>query len=330
VYVSSVAWSDYDNDGLLDFLLEGLSGNTFITELWRNTGNGFVNVPVPGLPGFADGSLAWGDFDNDGRPDFLITGLTNGTTEVSQVWRNTGSGFTNVPVPGLPGNFDNSVAWGDYDNDGQLDFLVTGIIDGGNASQLWRNSGLSSNAPSVAPAGLSATVTGSIVVLKWNPPADDHTPVPGLSYNVRIGTTPGGVDIISPGADPATGVRRVAALGNLGENLSATVFLPPGHYYWSVQAVDTSFAGSPFADEQQFSIGPVIVNPIHHANGVFEFDFTNRTALSFNVLASTDVVMPSTNWANLGPATSLGGGLYRFTDASAIGQPQRYYRLRQQ
>ena len=59
------------------------------------------------------------------------------------------------------------------------------------------------------------------------------TLAPDSAYSqfVLIGTTPGGVDILSPEADPATGWRRVATLGNLGENLSATFHLPPGHYY---------------------------------------------------------------------------------------------------
>lgn len=329
VYVSSVAWCDYDNDGLLDFLLEGLSGNTFLTELWRNTGNGFIRVPVIGLPGLADGSLAWADFDNDGRPDFLITGLTNGIGKVSQVWRNTGGGFADVPIPGLPGNFDNSVAWGDYDNDSRLDFLVAGTIEGGTVSQLWRNSGLASNAPPAAPAGLSATVSGTTAVLKWSPPIDDYTPAAGLSYNVRIGTAPGASDIASAPALP-NGRLLVPQMGTARNGLATFHQLTAGQtYYWSVQAVDTGFRGSPFAAEQQFTTTPLLVNPIRHANGDFEFDFTNRTVLNFDIIVSTNVTLPSTNWTNVGSATSLGGGLYRFTEAGATGQTRRFYLLRQ-
>ena len=71
-----------------------------------------------------------------------------------------------------------------------------------------------------------------------------HAPAAGLRYDVRIGTRPGGVDILSPEADPATGWRCVTTLGNLGGNLLATFHLSSGNYYWSVQAVDTSFAGT--------------------------------------------------------------------------------------
>jgi len=330
VYVSSVAWGDFDNDGLLDFLLEGLSGNTFTTQLWRNTGGGFTRVLVPGLAGIADGSLAWADYDNDGRLDFLITGLTNGATEVSELWRNTGSGFTNVPIPGLPGNFDNALAWGDFDNDSRLDFLIAGTISGNVVSQLWRNTGLASNSPPAAPTGLAATVIGTTVVLNWNAPADDHTPAAGLSYNVRVGSTPGGSDIVSAPA-LSNGVLRVPQMGNARNGLATFNQLTPGQtYYWSVQAVDPSFAGSPFAAEQQFHTSLLLINPVRHADGVFEFDFTNRTTLSFDILASTNVTLPSTNWTNLGPATSLGGGLYRFTDSQATTNTQRFYLLRHQ
>jgi hypothetical protein len=35
----------------------------------------FVLTPVPSLPAVASGSVAWGDYDNDGWQDFLLSGL---------------------------------------------------------------------------------------------------------------------------------------------------------------------------------------------------------------------------------------------------------------
>jgi hypothetical protein len=328
VFVSSAEWGDYDNDGLLDFLIEGLSTNGFIGQLWRNTGTGFTNVPVPGLPVIGDGSLAWADYDNDGRLDFLITGLSNGVTHASQLWRNTGTGFTNVPIPGLEGNFNNALAWGDFDNDGRLDFLIVGTTPGGPRSQLWQNIGPSSNSPPAAPAGLTAIVSGTSAVLRWDPPVDDHTPATGLSYAVRIGTTPGAGDILSPEADPVTGRRRVAALGSLGENLSATFLLPPGDYFWSVQAVDSGFVGSPFAAEQRFSISPLLIDSVRHRGGVFEFGFSATPGASFTAIATTNDLLPSSNWTELGPVPEESPGHFRFTDGDAANQPQRFYRIR--
>ncbi len=159
---SSVAWGDYDNDGRLDFLLTGITNGVWrISQLWRNTGSGFSNVTAsvaPGLPGVDRSSVAWGDYDNDGRLDFLITGDDVDQCRVSQLWRNTGSGFSNVTAsvaPGLPGVAESSVAWGDYDNDGRLDFLITGTtnVNSAGISQLWRNtgSGFTNVTASVAP-----------------------------------------------------------------------------------------------------------------------------------------------------------------------------------
>ena len=58
-------------------------------------------------------------------------------------------------------------------------------------------------------------------------------------------------------ADPTNGLRRVSAMGNLQHGLTAELEfadLPAGNYYWSVQAVDNAFAGSPFAPEQTFAV----------------------------------------------------------------------------
>jgi hypothetical protein len=220
------------------------------------------------------------------------------------------------------------MAWGDYDNDGRLDLLITGA----GKSQLWRNNmPVASNAPPAAPNGLFTAVSGNTASLNWNAPADDLTPAAGLNYNLRIGSAPGASDVLAPMA-LTDGLRLLPALGNAQTGTDAVMNLPFGRYYWSVQAVDSSFAGSPFAVEQQFTIAPRTFEPLLLGNGHFQFSFTitNQSSAVYEVLGTTNVSLPVAQWSVLGLPTHLGGGLYQFTDVLAPNHAQRFYLLRQQ
>jgi predicted nucleotidyltransferase len=139
VLYSSVAWGDYDNDGDLDVVLTGMSDTGPVSRVYRNAGGGTFNAIGAGLTGVYYGSVAWGDYDNDGDLDILLTGYDNpAATEVSKVYRNDGGAFTDIGA-GLTGVHASSVAWGDYDNDGDLDILLTGWTGSARVSKVYRN-----------------------------------------------------------------------------------------------------------------------------------------------------------------------------------------------
>src|SRR5262249_52454679 len=74
------------------------------------------------------------------------------------------------------------------------------------------------------------------------------------------GTTPGRNDVV-PSMSSINGTRLVPAPGNTGFNNWLVLHLPFDQInvetlYWSVQAVDASFQGGPFAAEQSFFINP--------------------------------------------------------------------------
>jgi uncharacterized repeat protein (TIGR01451 family) len=143
VYESDVAWGDYDNDGDLDVLLAGDDGSDFVTELRRNDGGGTFTEIATSFTGVGGASVAWGDYDDDGDLDVLLAG-GDGSDTVTELWRNDGGdSFSQVATAGLTGVLYGDVAWGDYDDDGDLDILLAGHNDdvSGPVTELWRNDG---------------------------------------------------------------------------------------------------------------------------------------------------------------------------------------------
>ena len=252
----SSVWGDYDNDGDLDILLTGQKdGGVSNSAVYQNTGSGFTEVFIGSLTAVFWSSSEWGDYDNDGDLDILLTGATNMALPydpISKVYQNTGSGFTEIFAGSLTAVHRASSVWGDYDNDGDLDILLTGSTGSVAISKIYQNTGTTFNTPPTVPTNLNADVSKNVnaVTLSWNQSTDNETPSAGLTYNIRIGTVSQGIDALTPMADVTTGYRRVVQMGNVNHNTTWIVNdLPNGKYFWSVQAIDNSFAGSPFASE---------------------------------------------------------------------------------
>jgi FG-GAP-like repeat len=325
---------DFDNDGWPDIAVTGLSSsNTPLCEIWRNLQNGSFSR-YASLPGI-NSRIVLGDFDNDGRLDILAPNqASSAATTPAQIWHNQGNGnfeLSSVPVYGDTGLAE----WGDLNNDGRLDLLLAGHylyysttnlnIYTVNYCRKYINNFPATNTPPTVPTGLKAQPTSpQSVRLIWNPSTDVQTPSPGLSYNIRVGTTPGGIDIVSPMADVVTGYRRVTQSGNAQQCLFAIVTnLPPGTYYWSVQAIDTGWMGSPFATEGKFTTTPSIGSSTYGSDGRFHISFNSFAGSSYTLKVSTNLV----DWSVITNAVAGVNGSYELIDGSSINSPKRFYRL---
>ncbi|MEA3503763.1 MAG: VCBS repeat-containing protein [Bacteroidota bacterium] len=138
---SDAAWGDYDNDGDVDFIICGEDNNGNIsTLLFNNLGNNsFLKVSTD-IPGVRTGSVDWGDFDHDGDLDILITGESYNNTIFSRVYRNDRDNIFFKIDAGITGVYLSDGAWGDYDNDGDLDLFISGMTKDHNpTSKIYRN-----------------------------------------------------------------------------------------------------------------------------------------------------------------------------------------------
>ncbi|MBI4906564.1 MAG: VCBS repeat-containing protein [Acidobacteria bacterium] len=128
---SGVAWGDFDNDGYEDLFVVSGGGPLSVSTsqlarslLYRNRGNGSFEI----VPEFPDTHVrgmaaAWGDYNNDGWLDLLVTGF-----DAIILYRNDrGRLGRDQRFTSLQG-FWAGAAWGDYNRDGYLDLYVCGYV----------------------------------------------------------------------------------------------------------------------------------------------------------------------------------------------------------
>ena len=140
-----IASGDFDADGDEDLFVTNIIGETFV--LYQNDGRGNfddarvragVARPTAALTGFG---TDWFDYDNDGWLDLFIANGAVNTLEhqrgrpvpyrmKNQLFRNTGSGSFEETTAAAGPAFDHSdvargAAFGDIDNDGDIDIVVT-------------------------------------------------------------------------------------------------------------------------------------------------------------------------------------------------------------
>lgn len=136
---------DINNDGLLDvFSCHDVAPNVY----YLNNGDGTWDWNQGGLGNEAYGGnygSIWIDHNNDGLIDLFIAKCRGaGAPEsIDELWENNGDGtFTNVAAQmGNMADFHQSwsSAWGDFDNDGDLDVMIGASSFSGGGHKLMRN-----------------------------------------------------------------------------------------------------------------------------------------------------------------------------------------------
>lgn len=138
-------WTDFNNDGIIDLFVanEGNAPN----DLYQGLGKGAFNRISEGdIAESAMSSMtgSWGDIDNDGDLDLFVGNSAYFKGERNQLYRNMGDHFTEIledPVSTFDGCTFGS-AFGDYDNDGDLDLAIAnGFCNGMLQNRLYENQG---------------------------------------------------------------------------------------------------------------------------------------------------------------------------------------------
>lgn len=140
-----VNWVDYDNDGDADLFVTNESNQA--NDLFRNEGNGsFLKITSGPLVTSLRGSMSasWGDVDGDGDQDVFIANAAYFQTQNNQLFINNGGTFSEITSGQLvtDGGCSYGSAFGDVDNDGDLDLAVAnGFCNGAIQNFLYLNDG---------------------------------------------------------------------------------------------------------------------------------------------------------------------------------------------
>jgi hypothetical protein len=157
-----VAVGDYDGNGYFDIFVTNFAGDT--NTLYQNMGKSlFVDsTAAAGLGEVSLAYLGWGtgfvDFDNDGLLDIFVAnghvypevdGANAGQhyAQRKEIYRNIGNGMFKEIARDLQGDLlvpksARGAAFGDYDNDGDIDVLTINMND---RPSLYRNDGENRN-----------------------------------------------------------------------------------------------------------------------------------------------------------------------------------------
>ncbi|MEI8142414.1 MAG: FG-GAP-like repeat-containing protein [Chitinophagia bacterium] len=268
--------ADMDGDGDTDIVAMGTArkytGNTFIDYpqllLLRNqtaeskdakfgsffSYNNIYNATSIILDSVEKGDIKLVDFNNDGLVDITLAGRDVKANPVTKFYLNEG-GFGNFTLSknaSIPQYTEAAISWGDANGDGSMDMVISGNKLVGSSTSIYLNDqGENINKAPSAPSNLKFIDQGQgRVLLLWDAATDDKTAPANLYYNLKLGTQPGLSDLRVIQVNPANDKLLTPNTSLIGSN-QYYIELPPGVFYWSVQAVDGNYSSSKFASSQK-------------------------------------------------------------------------------
>ena len=132
--------ADLDGDGDLDLVMTGLdSDEEPATLVYQNDHPADFSDTGAQIEALHSSSLALGDADQDGDIDVALSGLAASGALYTALLDNDGGQLSERSDVTLPGLLAGDLAWADYDNDQDLDLIISGNNLATAILQIWEN-----------------------------------------------------------------------------------------------------------------------------------------------------------------------------------------------
>ncbi|MFN0290763.1 Ig-like domain-containing protein [Pedobacter helvus] len=312
---TSVRIADFDNDGDLDYYQRISGGSNDIYMV--NNGSGIFSIGTLPLPDSGTNNHAFiqvGDFDNDGDIDFLTQ--EGGMGAAVTFLKNNGAGNYSSAVVIAAGVTDLnlshvSLRLGDYDNDGDLDFLLR--LSGLGNDMYYQNQGAPPTLTSFTPAANGTAGANDNLMLTFS---HSSTLSKGAgSISIREDNGDGNYSNDAIFESFAVGDTRVSLSGNA---TASTVTINPngsfasGKNYYVVIAPSAfvDAGGKGFVTKVGGRLHPGMPDPFRRNAENSLKGLVDRTLMSFSTLSSTPTVT--------GVTSSTANGAYKVGDIIAV------------
>jgi len=285
-----MAWADYDGDGAMDLFIAGRGTEYWdlVAILYRNDNGKFIEQTGDGytFPEFQNASVTWADYDKDNDLDLIIAGATSGGDVFTKLYRNDNGSFIDSEA-NLAGFVSGDMAWGDYDNDGDLDLMIAGSEDGfDHIAKLYRNDGGNlTEQTDVSTPAFPGTRKGSVAWADYDGDND--------------------LDLLITGYDNSS--NQVAVLYR-NEGCTTSLNVPDGDVAALIAALNTANAMSTQGTARQSS--SAVVNLA--ANGTYTLTAVDNTDLGGNGLpVITGTVTINGNGATIARSSAAETPIFR-------------------
>jgi hypothetical protein len=285
---SKTTWGDYNGDGYPDVIFSGdRDGFGYITKMATSSkgASGFTQfnelVTFP-FGNFTKLTPSMGDIGGDGQLGFVLVGSEKDPLYPTNLYKsfrilqNVRNAASKVVIPtannqansyGQKVSLSNSSTINAKSESAAFMPLNFAILttkpfasDTAKLDQELNEAIYLANAAPSSPELKTLNVVKKrdnlnyLVQFNWNKAKDDNTPSSGLTYSLSVGTDYANSDVVSVESDLKNGVQKKPQDGNVGKDTSWQISLPPGKYYYSVQAIDASYTGSTFSDRKMFTL----------------------------------------------------------------------------